>query len=124
MATPAEILSESECTVCSGSADLFQTMAIGILRQILTNLGAPMTQAEINAESACFLCYGMSQAEAAILVLLNAVEANGGGGGGGGTIQVYTGAAPPAAPDDPTKPALYYPTGGGTLLQWDGAAWV
>ena len=38
--------------------------------------------------------------------------------------QVYTGAAPPAAPDDPSLPALFYPTGGGTLLQWDGAAWV
>lgn len=48
------------------------------------------------------------------------------GGTGGGTVQVYTGAAAPAAPNDPTAPALFYPTGGGTLLQWDvgGAAWV
>jgi hypothetical protein len=40
--------------------------------------------------------------------------------------QVYTGASPPAAPDDPTLPALFYPTGGGTVLQWDVAsqAWV
>lgn len=45
-------------------------------------------------------------------------------GGGGGAQQVYTGAAPPAAPDNPALPALFYPTGGGTLLQWDGAAWV
>ncbi len=42
------------------------------------------------------------------------------------TAQVYTGAAPPAAPNDPTRAALWYPTGGGSLLQWDlvGAAWV
>lgn len=40
--------------------------------------------------------------------------------------EVYTGAAPPAAPDDPTRPAVWYPTGGGSLLQWDVAlqAWV
>jgi len=42
------------------------------------------------------------------------------------TFQVYTGVAPPAAPDDPTQPALFYPSGGGPLSQWDvgGGAWV
>jgi len=41
------------------------------------------------------------------------------------TIQVYEGRAP-APPDDPTKPALNYPTGGGAIEQWSvgGAAWV
>src|SRR6266404_436210 len=34
----------------------------------------------------------------------------GGGGGGSGSTQVYTGAAPPAAPADPTKAAVFYPT--------------
>jgi hypothetical protein len=34
------------------------------------------------------------------------------------TIQVYQGRAP-AAPDDPTKPALDYPVGGGGLQQWN-----
>ena len=40
--------------------------------------------------------------------------------------QVYTGASPPVAPDDPTRAALYYPTGGGSLLQWSigTATWV
>lgn len=32
--------------------------------------------------------------------------------------QVYQGRSP-AAPDDPTRPALDYPSGGGSLLQWD-----
>lgn len=45
-------------------------------------------------------------------------------GGGLTPQQVYSDAAPPAAPDDPTKPAVFYPSGGGVLLQWDGAAWV
>lgn len=48
----------------------------------------------------------------------------GGAGGGSGAVQVYTGASPPAAPANPALPALFYPTGGGTLSQWDGAAWV
>lgn len=46
------------------------------------------------------------------------------GGGAGGAQEVYTGAVPPAAPDNPANPALFYPTGGGALQQWDGAAWV
>lgn len=51
-------------------------------------------------------------------------DGSSGGSGPGGAQQVYTGAAPPAAPDNPALPALFYPTGGGTLFQWDGAAWV
>lgn len=41
------------------------------------------------------------------------------------TIQVYEGRAP-APPDDPTRPALNYPTGGGSLEQWSvgAGAWV
>ena len=126
MATTQSILSEAQCFVCTGEMDLFQAIEIGILRNMLTELGAPMTQAEINAASSCFLCYGMSLAEANILVLLNSVAANiSGGGGGGGTIQDYIG-RDPAAPDDPTKSALSYPSGGGSTSQWDVAsqAWV
>lgn len=45
---------------------------------------------------------------------------------GTATAQLYTGGAPPAAPDDPLSAALFYPIGGGTLLQWDilGGSWV
>lgn len=38
-------------------------------------------------------------------------------GGGSGVEQVYEGRAP-AIPDDPTKPAVDFPLGGGTMLQW------
>ena len=41
-----------------------------------------------------------------------------GGGGGGGTIQVFQDATG-APPTDATKPALSFPTGGGTISQWD-----
>lgn len=48
-----------------------------------------------------------------------------GGSGGTGTQMVFI-ARNPAAPDDPTKPALNYPSGGGPMTQWDVAsqAWV
>lgn len=57
-------------------------------------------------------------------LLIVIAQVMGDGGGGGGDQQVYSGAAPPAAPDNPALPAVFYPTGGGTLFQWDGAAWV
>lgn len=52
---------------------------------------------------------------------------SGSGGGGSSAAQaVFSGAAAPAAPTDPTKPALFYPDGGGPIQQWDvvGQAWV
>ena len=49
-----------------------------------------------------------------------------GSGSGSGTQQIYTAAAPPAAPADPTKAAIWYPLGGGGQLEWDtvGLTWV
>ncbi len=76
MATPAEILSEAECVVCAGNASMFEVFAIQILKNITS-----MTQAEIEAESSCFICYGMSQSQAAMLVLLNSLSGGSSGGG-------------------------------------------
>lgn len=62
----------------------------------------------------------------ALLNLRNDSTGGGGGGaGGGGTIQIYTDPKP-VTPIDPTLPALYYPSGGGTLEEWDVAsqAWL
>lgn len=88
MATPASIISESNCSICPGIS-LFESMEIAILKQILIDLGDPMTQAEINAESGCFTCYGMSLGQAQILVLLNALsDSLSGGAGGGGEVGV------------------------------------
>lgn len=49
-----------------------------------------------------------------------------GGGGGINAMQIYTGAAPPAAPINPAIGALFYPDGGGAVQQWDTAtaAWI
>lgn len=40
--------------------------------------------------------------------------------------QIYTGPSPPVAPDDPTSAALFYPDGGGSMLQWSvpDRAWL
>ena len=48
-----------------------------------------------------------------------------GGGSGNGAIQIYEGRAP-AAPDDPTLPAIDFPSGGGSMQQWSVVlqAWV
>ncbi len=72
MATPAEVLADSQCTVCSGTASLFESAAITILKQI-----TGMTQDQINEASPCWICYGLSQSEAAILVLLNSIASGG-----------------------------------------------
>jgi hypothetical protein len=53
------------------------------------------------------------------------LDGGGGGGGGTGTAQMQTGAAP-STPSDTALPALFYPTGGGAIQQWDIASqtWV
>lgn len=70
---------------------------------------------ELLASGACFQCLTKKELQIVIAQLLCEISA---GGGGAGTIQVYQG-RDPAAPDDPTKAALSYPVGGGTLTQWD-----
>lgn len=49
-----------------------------------------------------------------------------GGSGVGGSSQIYTGAAPPAAPSNTASAAIFYPDGGGSIQQWDvvSQAWV
>lgn len=46
-------------------------------------------------------------------------------GGGNGEVQIYTGAAPPAAPDDPSLPAIFY-FPDGSMQVWDtgSQAWI
>ena len=126
MATDANtLLADTVCYACLSPGE-WQLLKLGLLKQILL-ASSPMADTSTNAllEAAkCYECLSPGMWQLIELGLLQQIAANGGGGGGGGDIQVYTGAAPPAAPDNPLLPALYYPTGGGTLFQWDGAAWV
>ena len=83
----------------------------------------PTDTNELIAEATCLInCIPPGLVPYQILTALRGISS----GGTGGSTQVFTGAAPPAAPTDPTKAAVFYPTGGGALLQWDigGAAWV
>lgn len=116
MATATALL-EDACDTgvsCLTNREILLVIAQALAEQV------DMTATEL-LQAACtsgIECLGERQLLVAIAEGINQ------GGTGGGTIQVYTGAAPPAAPDNPALPALYYPTGGGTLFQWDGAAWV
>lgn len=67
----------------------------------------------------CFQCLTKKELQIVIAQLLCEIEAD-----GGGVLQVF--ANYPAAPTDPTRAALSYPSGGGTLYQWDVAtqAWL
>ena len=118
MATPAEIIAEAGCTVCSGATTMFQTLAISMLKQI-----TGMTQAEVEAESPCWICYGLSQAEAAMLVLLNNLSGGGSGTGGAGSVgngspEGVVTAEPGTTYYDLVQPALWYKTSGSGNTGW------
>ncbi len=125
------LLSETRCYECL-LPGMSQLLKLGLLKQILL-ANNPMADTSINAllEAAkCYECLPPGMQQLIELALLQQIAANGGGGGGGGTIQVYQGAfADPngnLVPDDPTKPALYFPDGGGTLWQFNvlSQTWV
>jgi len=73
-----------------------------------------MTQAEINAAANCFVCLGMSLAEAQILVLLNAVSAASGGGGSNN----ISGAGEPVGVVTPDAINQFYRDTDGTPSLW------
>lgn len=121
MATPISqsLLDAAVCLECNLPPGMVPYM---ILAQLRTNAGLGMAIAQSDIDAAvcafCQLSPGMVQ----YLILAQLIT----GGSGSGSVQVYTGAAPPAAPANPALPALFYPSGGGSLSQWDvgGAAWV
>src|SRR6266550_1735438 len=111
---PQPVIDAAQPWCCLPPGDLW----FGVLAALIAvGEGDPMpTLAELNADIACLKC--TVQSGDVPLLILGAI-ATLSGGGGLGTTQVYTGATPPAAPDDPTKPALWYPTGLGGIKQWD-----
>lgn len=126
MADAPTLATDASCFTCQGEKQL-QGMMVYLLAQqwLALNPMADITPAALAAASNCYTCYMSGKGLlGASVYLLNEILA--GGGGGGGAIQVYTGAAPPAAPADPTRAALFYPTGGGAVQQWDigAATWI
>lgn len=54
--------------------------------------------------------------------IVSAAVADSSGGAAGSVAQQVFNDEP--TPTDTGKPALSYPTGGGTLTQWTGSAWI
>lgn len=71
-----------------------------------------MTQAEINEESSCWMCNGLSLAEANIIVLLNQIAGSISGGAAGG-IQLGSGSPQGSVTAEPG--IMYWDTAGDSL---------
>ncbi len=132
---PQTLIAGAKCFECfsSGAYDrLFDAVEVALLCAIVDgDTSMACNPQSLISQANCLFCNipdGMMQSVK--LYLLCQIAANGGGGGGGGTIQVYEGAFTDpngnVTPDDPTKPALYFTNGGGTLWQWDvpSQTWV
>lgn len=119
MATATALL-EDACD--TGVACLIHRNLLVVIAQALAEQ-VNMTASEL-LQAACTSGIACLQ-ERDILVAIAEGINQGGGGGGAGAIEVYEG-RDPLPPDDPTKAALSYPSGGGTLTQWDtvAQAWV
>jgi len=76
-----------------------------------------MTQSEINSQAACFVCLGMSLAQAQVLVLLNAVAVASSGGGGGGSNNI-SGVGEPNGVVTPDAINQFYRDTDGTPSLW------
>lgn len=118
-----ELLDDVPCDLCNAPPGLAQYMVLAAMIDVANGDPVPETTQSLISEASCLLC--MVPPGLVPYLQIQALR-NITGGGGVGQQEVYTGAAPPAAPDDPTKPALFFPTGGGTLFQWDVASqtWV
>ncbi len=117
MATATALLTDA-CE--SGIACLTDRDLLVVLAQAVA-ASSGMTATEL-LQAACESGIACLQNRDLLVVAAQAIN----DGGGGGLLEVYTGAAPPAAPDDPLSGAVFYPTSGGTLFQWDvgSQSWV
>lgn len=123
---PAQLLEDSKCFQCNLSGALFDAVEIVLLCAIRDGDVMACDPSSLAEDAKCILtCIPQGQMQAVKLAVLCEI-AEGGGVGGGCACQVFTGAAPPALPTDPTKPALFFPTGGGSLQQFDvlSQSWV
>jgi hypothetical protein len=121
---PATLLAAASCFQCLSAGEV-QLIRLALYCRIANGITMACDIATLLNEASCFQCLPTGERQVAELALLCTIMTNGGGGGGGGTTQVYqdhTG----SPPDDPTKAALSFPTGGGPLSQWDvgSQTWV
>lgn len=125
--SPNTLLAEANCFACFGAVSSVQMIRLSLLARILLALNpvAATDPQSLLAYAKCFNCFSnASLGDMMELALLDQI-AQSIGGGVGGTQQVYIG-RDPLPPDNPALPALSFPSGGGTLTQWDvgTATWV
>ena len=127
--SPQELIADAKCWYCYGQTDdIYDRLEILLLCKIKEGVLVPeCNPLDLIEEAFCLTCTIPQQMWPAVkLALLCSIAS----GGSGGSIQIYQGAfADPngnVTPDDPTKPALYFPNGGGTLWQFDvpSQTWV
>ena len=119
---PQPLLDDLKCNFCVIPPGLIQYAILAALVDVANGDPVPSDPQELIDEARCLECTippGLVP-----YAMLSAIS-NISGGGGGGAQEVYIG-RDPLPPDDPTKPALSFPSGGGTLTQWDvgSASWV
>lgn len=118
-----ELLDAIPCDLCRIPVGLVDYVELVLLCAIRDGDSSMACDAQsLLDEANCLMCrISPGQVRYAKLGILCDINA----GGGGGAQEVYIG-RDPAPPDDPTKPALSFPSGGGTLTQWDVASqtWV
>lgn len=123
MATAAEaqeLVSAASCDFCTIPPGLILYAVLAALIDVSNGDAVSTDPQVIINEARCLECViPQGLVPYAILEAVRDVAANAGGG-----QQVYQDRATP--PDDPTLPAISFPTGGGLVTQWDVAsqAWV
>lgn len=125
MATPAALAEAAKCFDCGLGRDTLLAIIAYELRSLAGM--AAQTPQQLATAAKCFDCgLGVETLLAIIAYSMDQLA-----GGGSGLREIYTGAeADPNGtytPNDPAKPAIYYPYGGGTggtLWQWNGVIWV
>ena len=117
---PQPYINAATCDFCKIPPGMIWYAVLAGLIDVGNGDPVPTDTNALMEEATClFQCIPAGYLPYAILAAVSNIS----GGGGGGTQQVYRNEP---IPDDPTLPALSFPSGGGTLTQWDPdlAAWV
>ena len=115
---PNDLASAAKCFLQGYDRVVLQAMRISLWCAFLNSDSVDCSPESLLEAAKCYLAEMSPEQLDAVETYLACQIATSGGGGGGGTIQVFqdhTG----SPPGDPTKPALSFPTGGGTISQWD-----
>lgn len=121
MPDAATLRNLARCYDCEIPAGMFMAVMAYILQATIDGTTVSADPAVLANAARCYDCVGVTPGM--IIELLVSLNIEGGGGGGGNQVlQDATGGPPP----DPLRAAISFPTGGGTISQWDvnSQSWV